>query len=122
MPCGHGFCRGCLAGWWARAAAKTCPTCRKCVASSRSSTVSTVGVPPPPQPQAAVKSPKRRRAVPGGRERKAPTRWSDDPLSVVNLGGKREVFEAVSSGQVKTGEETVAKAAARPVSAAAGER
>ena len=47
-----------------------------------------------------------------------------EPLSVVNLGGKRdrEVFEAVSSGQVKTGEETVAKAAARPVSAAAGER
>jgi hypothetical protein len=33
---------------------------------------------------------------------------------VVNLGGKREVFEAVSSGQVKTGEETVAKAAVLP--------
>jgi hypothetical protein len=62
-----------------------------------------------PPPATRGSAPARR---PGGRERKAPTKWSDDPLSVVNLGGKREVFEAVISGEVKTGEEAVAKAAA----------
>lgn len=32
--------------------------------------------------------------------RKAPPRWSDNPLSAIDLGGKRHLFEAVQNGDV----------------------
>jgi hypothetical protein len=43
LACTHRFCAACLDRWWATAPANSCPTCRKCFASLRSSTMSTAG-------------------------------------------------------------------------------
>jgi hypothetical protein len=35
-------------------------------------------------------------AAGAGRERKAVVRWSDDPLSVANLGGRQSALDAIN--------------------------
>jgi hypothetical protein len=52
LACTHKFCANCLQEWWATAPANSCPTCRKCFASLRSSTVSIAE--PAPQQQTRI--------------------------------------------------------------------
>ena len=52
---------------------------------------------PQPQPQPSIAR--------SGRVRKAVTRWSDDPLSAVNLGGRQELLTAVQTGAVTSEKE-----------------
>ena len=57
---------------------------------------------PVPRPEAAQPQPSLAPPVVSrtGRVRKAVSRWSDNPLSAINLGGKAEMFSAVVSGKV----------------------
>jgi hypothetical protein len=52
LACTHKFCANCLQEWWATAPANSCPTCRKCFAGLRSSTVSIAE--PAPQQQTGI--------------------------------------------------------------------
>ena len=54
--------------------------------------------PPPPQPQQPS-------VARSGRVRKAVSRWSEDPLSSVNLGGRQELLTAVVTGAVSSEKE-----------------
>eukprot|EP01047_Picozoa_sp_COSAG01_P036920 COSAG01_NODE_2904_length_6887_cov_2.857543_8_plen_107_part_00 len=52
--------------------------------------------------------------------RKAPPRWSDDPLSAINLGGRADLLEAVQNGDITTSRQaTEAKEATAAAAAAA---
>jgi hypothetical protein len=82
LACTHKFCANCLQEWWATADANSCPTCRKCFAGLRSSTVSIAE--PAPQQRAGVTE----SAAGAGRApaspapgTRAPSRFTHGPLN-----------------------------------------
>ncbi len=61
-------------------------------------------LPPKPQPQPQPQ-PQQPSVARSGRVRKAVSRWSEDPLSSVNLGGRQELLTAVVTGAVSSEKE-----------------